>query len=196
MPNVTPTGGIDMRLISTTATLAPSTAKAPSERAGTEAGGSTTDGDKVQISMEGRQKAAAIQDLTPEQKDQVTKLVRRDQEVRTHEQAHIMAGGTLVRGGASFSYQTGPDGKKYAVGGEVNIDTSPVDDDPKATISKAQQIQKAALAPASPSGQDRAVAAQAAVMQLNAQRELAQQSSTDSKTGTGGKTGTKLALSV
>jgi hypothetical protein len=101
-----------------------------------------------------------------------------------------MAGGSLVRGGASYSFKTGPDGKRYAVGGEVHIDCSPVDGDPRATIRKAQRVQRAALAPAQPSGQDQAVAASASSMMAEATRELSQQ-----KTGSsaGQKTSTKAA---
>jgi len=84
-------------------------------------------------------------------------LRRRDGEVRAHESAHMAAGGSLVRGGASFTYEVGPDGRTYAVGGEVSIDTSSVPGDPAATMRKMQQVRAAALAPASPSGQDRAV---------------------------------------
>jgi hypothetical protein len=82
-----------------------------------------------------------------------------------------------VRSGASFSYQRGPDGRFYAVGGEVSIDTSPVPGDPQATASKAEQIQRAALAPAQPSGQDRAVAAQAARMAMEARLQQALEAS-------------------
>ncbi len=103
---------------------------------------------------------------------EIAKLRKRDQEVRTHEQAHMSAAGGLVRGGATFSYQRGPDGKQYAVGGEVNIDTSPVAGNPEATIQKAQKIRAAALAPANPSAQDRAVAASAATLEAQAQQEL------------------------
>jgi hypothetical protein len=61
------------------------------------------------------------------------------------------------------------------VGGEVSIDSSPVANDPQATLTKAQQIQAAALAPANPSAQDRAVAASAARMAIEARLALAQQ---------------------
>jgi hypothetical protein len=74
-----------------------------------------------------------------------------------------------VRGGAHFEYQVGPDGKKYAVGGEVSIDTSEIPDNPNATIQKMSTVQRAAMAPADPSPQDRAVAAQAAQKQSAAQ---------------------------
>ena len=110
--------------------------------------------------------------LTEEEQKQVDELKARDAEVKAHEQAHIAAGGSYVRGGASYDYQTGPDGKKYAVGGEVSIDTSPVEGDPQATINKAQVILKAALAPAEPSGQDKSVASQARQMMASARKEL------------------------
>jgi hypothetical protein len=101
-------------------------------------------------------------------------LQRTDREVRAHEQAHIIAGGSLVRGAASFGYTTGPDGKLYAVNGEVSIDSSPVQDDPEATISKMMRVVAAALAPARPSGQDRSVASAAMKTQMEAQQELTQ----------------------
>lgn len=110
--------------------------------------------------------------LTEEEQKQVEELKARDAEVKAHEQAHIAAGGSYVRGGARYDYQTGPDGKKYAVGGEVSIDTSAVEGDPQATINKAQVILKAALAPAEPSGQDKAVASQARQMMASARKEL------------------------
>ncbi|MCH8129990.1 MAG: hypothetical protein IIC70_08840, partial [Acidobacteria bacterium] len=59
------------------------------------------------------------------------------------------AAGSNASGGPTFEFTTGPDGKRYAVGGEVQIDTSAVDGDPQATIQKMQQVRRAALAPAS-----------------------------------------------
>jgi hypothetical protein len=107
-----------------------------------------------------------------EEQVELASLRKRDQEVRTHEQAHLAAAGGLAKGGATFSFQRGPDGKHYAVGGEVNIDTSPVSGNPEATIRKAKQIRAAALAPADPSAQDRAVAASATALEAQAQQEL------------------------
>ncbi|RUQ32145.1 MAG: hypothetical protein EKK68_05880 [Candidatus Competibacteraceae bacterium] len=104
----------------------------------------------------------------------LSQLAQRDRQVRTHEAAHIAAGGMYVRGGARFSYTTGPDGQAYATGGEVSIDRSPVPNDPQATLQKLQQVQRAALAPADPSPQDRSVAAAAAVGMTQARIELAQ----------------------
>lgn len=105
---------------------------------------------------------------------ELAELKARDQRVRAHEAAHLAAAGGLARGGASYTYQRGPDGVAYAVGGEVSIDTSAVPGNPAATQAKAQQIQAAAMAPADPSAQDRSVAAAASAMAAQAQRELQQ----------------------
>ncbi|MFA5904094.1 MAG: putative metalloprotease CJM1_0395 family protein [Desulfobacula sp.] len=91
----------------------------------------------------------------------IEELKKNDMQVRQHEMAHIAAGGRHITSGANFTYQRGPDGKKYAVSGEVGIDTSPVPGDPEATIKKMRQVKNAALAPADPSSQDLKVAANA-----------------------------------
>jgi len=112
--------------------------------------------------------------LTSQEKQVVAKLQARDRAVKAHEQAHVAAGGGLVISGPSYTYQKGPDGVNYAVGGEVNIDTSK-ETNPEATLQKAQQIRRAALAPADPSAQDRAVAAQATQLATEARVELQQE---------------------
>ncbi|QQD23450.1 hypothetical protein GJQ55_02655 [Venatoribacter cucullus] len=104
----------------------------------------------------------------------VRELKQRDQEVRAHEQAHAAVGGQLA-GGATYTYQQGPDGVRYAVGGEVQIDMSKVPNDPQATLDKMQLVQRAALAPAEPSSQDRQVAAQAGQVAAQAMAEIAQE---------------------
>ena len=114
--------------------------------------------------------------LSEEDLKQVQELKERDQEVRTHEAAHLAAAGKYATGGPSYEYKRGPDGKNYAVGGEVGIDTSAIPGDPQATLQKAQQIRAAAQAPANPSSQDRAVAASAAQMEAKARQEIAEQS--------------------
>lgn len=115
------------------------------------------------------------QGLTEQELKQLTELKARDREVRAHEAAHQAVGGQYA-GAMSFTYQRGPDGAQYAVGGEVSIDLSPVQGDPQATIEKMRIVRAAAMAPAEPSGQDRAVAAQAMQIMLQAQSELAAQS--------------------
>ena len=106
-----------------------------------------------------------------EHEETVRKLKARDAEVRAHEQAHKSAGGAYT-GSISYEYQQGPDGQNYAVGGHVDIDTSPIAGDPSATITKMQQVIRAALAPADPSSADRAVAAGASAKANEARQEL------------------------
>lgn len=114
-------------------------------------------------------------ELTPDEKARVEELRAADAAVRTHEMAHIMAGGQYILRRAQFDFVLGPDGKLYAVGGEVQIDTSPVPDDPEATIRKAQAVRRAALAPGNPSPADLRVAAAATRMEFEARMELARQ---------------------
>ena len=108
-------------------------------------------------------------DFSEQQK--VTELKRRDAEVRTHEHAHAATGGATT-GTPSFSYEVGPDGKRYVVDGEVSVDLSPVEGNPQATIAKMQKVYSAALAPANPSVQDTRVANSAAQFIAQAQSEL------------------------
>jgi len=102
---------------------------------------------------------------------EIQQLAQRDREVRAHEAAHKGVAGQYATGAAQFSYTRGPDGRQYATGGEVGIDAS-VPGDPADAIRKAQIIRRAALAPAQPSGQDRAVAAQATQMEAQARADL------------------------
>jgi hypothetical protein len=114
-------------------------------------------------------------DLTEEERREIADLRRRDAEVRAHEQAHRAAAGAHVRGGPNYTYTTGPDGRRYATGGEVQLDASPIPNDAAATIRKMQAVRRAALAPADPSAQDRRVAAQANLEISRARAELARE---------------------
>lgn len=101
----------------------------------------------------------------------IKSLQQRDREVRSHELAHAAAGGATT-GAPSYSFEVGPDGKKYAVEGEVSVDLSTVEGNPRATIAKMQKVYNAALAPANPSIQDMRVANSAAQAIAQAQSEL------------------------
>jgi hypothetical protein len=108
--------------------------------------------------------------LTEGERKQLKELKSRDTEVRSHENAHQSSGGQLA-GSPSYTFQTGPDGQRYAIGGEVSIDVSP-EDDPAATIAKMERVSRAATSPAEPSPQDFKVAAAARRMMAEAQRDL------------------------
>jgi hypothetical protein len=120
--------------------------------------------------------------LTETERRQLEQLQRRDREVRAHEQAHKAAGGRYA-GAISYDFETGPDGRRYAVGGEVPIDLSEVPGDPEATVEKMRVVRRAALAPAEPSTQDRAVAAEAAAVERQARAEARQRRGQDPTTG-------------
>ncbi|MEJ2610467.1 MAG: putative metalloprotease CJM1_0395 family protein [Candidatus Thiodiazotropha sp.] len=111
-----------------------------------------------------------ISKLTPEEQSQVRELQQRDRAVRAHEAAHRAAAGGMASGG-NYTYQTGPDGRSYAVGGEVSIRGSS-SGTPEEMLRQAETIRQAALAPADPSPQDRRVASQAAAMASQARREI------------------------
>lgn len=108
----------------------------------------------------------------PAVKAQIAQLKQNEEQVKSHEAAHKSVGGSLS-GAASYSYTQGPDGRNYISGGEVQINMSS-GRTPQETISRMQQVIRAALAPADPSGQDRAVAAQAAAQMATAQQEKLQ----------------------
>lgn len=109
--------------------------------------------------------------LSEAEEELVRKLAARDREVRDHEQAHARVGGEYA-GEPTYTYQTGPDGQRYAVGGAVAIDTAPVRNDPAATIQKMEVVKAAALAPAEPSAADRRIAAIAEAQRLQAVGDL------------------------
>lgn len=112
---------------------------------------------------------AAQEKPDPRIQAQIVQLKAIEEKVKAHEAAHKSAGGTMT-GPVSYSYTRGPDGKNYITGGEVPISVSP-GKTPRETISRMQQVIQAALAPADPSPQDRAVAAQAAALQQEARQQ-------------------------
>ncbi len=115
---------------------------------------------------------ANTQQLSVEELKRVAELKATDAKVRAHEMAHVAAGQGVVTSGPTYTYAYGPDGRAYAVGGEVGVDTSP-ENNPQANIDKGRRIQAAALAPAEPSGQDLRVAAAGRALQAEGVRELA-----------------------
>ena len=121
--------------------------------------------------------------LSPEAEQQLKELKQRDAEVRAHERAHMAAAGQHAMGGAQYTYQAGPDGRRYAIGGHVNIDTSSVPDDPEASEEKAQQVRRAALAPGDPSAQDMQVAAKASQMEAEARVDAREEEQDETQSG-------------
>lgn len=150
--------------------------------------GSRQVGDTVTIS------SAALTKADEEKNKREVDQLRQDEErVKAHEAAHKAAGGQYA-GSVSYSYRSGPDGKSYIVGGEVQIDVAP-ERTPQETISKMQVVIRAAMAPADPSGQDRAVAAQAASQMAEAQQQKSAVSEEGASSGADDTGGVKPATS-
>lgn len=115
-------------------------------------------------------------ELDAEQKaklSEIQRLSERDREVRNHEQAHQAVAGRYA-GPVNYNFVQGPDGRRYAVSGEVPIDLSPADT-PERTIAKMEQVRRAAMAPAEPSPADLQIAAEATQLMLDARAELLRQ---------------------
>ena len=129
---------------------------------------SQDDSAEQQVEQQVKDKQQQIEQAEIKQIDQ---LAQRDTEVKTHEQAHAAVGGSLAQS-PSYQYEKGPDGRRYAVDGEVNIDVSTVDGDAQATLTKMQKVYAAAMAPVQPSMADIRVAAQALQNMNEAKKEL------------------------
>jgi hypothetical protein len=123
----------------------------------------------------GRQSVGKGRELTVKEKLEIMQLGQLERSVREHEQAHLRAARDLAIGKPAYEYKEGPDGKKYVVNGEVNIDSSPVSGDAEAALEKAIKIQRTALAPSNPSAKDLQVAARARIMESKAHRKLARE---------------------
>jgi hypothetical protein len=130
-------------------------------------------GYKLSLSDENWKILDGKDEFSEEDLRKIEELKKIDKKVHTHEQAHLSAAGGYARGGANYDYITGPDGNRYANAGHVNLDTGK-EKTPEATIKKANVIQKAALAPADPSPADKQIAANAAKMASDAQKEITQ----------------------
>ena len=126
-----------------------------------------------QEKIQKQKEAQDPQKLSEGEKDLLNRLEARDSEVKIHEASHQAAGGGLT-GAASYTYQQGPDGKLYAIGGEVSI-SMPTGSTPEETIANAKKIAASAMAASSPSPQDFSVAASARMMEMKAQQQKNQQ---------------------
>lgn len=127
-----------------------------------------------QAAPESRKNTVAPRELTPEEKRIVAELQQIDRRVRDHERAHLAAGRGVITSTADFTYTYGPDGRAYAIAGEVGIDTSP-ESKPEDNIYKGQRIQAAALAPRDPSPTDYRVASIGSQLELRGRSDLAEQ---------------------
>ncbi len=105
--------------------------------------------------------AAKLPDqLTTSERADLAGLRQRDQQVRQEEKAHAAVAGDLA-GPISYTYQLGPDGRQYAVGGSVGVQARTVTGDPIEAMRLSGRMAAAANAATNPSAQDFATARQA-----------------------------------
>ncbi|QOY52615.1 putative metalloprotease CJM1_0395 family protein [Candidatus Sulfurimonas baltica] len=130
----------------------------------------TTDEKKQENTSQKKEleKSKSSKELSQDEKRLVGDLQARDMEVRSHEAAHQSGG--AATGGASYTYQQGPDGKMYAIGGEVSVSMRG-GSTPDESIRNAMAVIASAMAPSDPSSQDFAVASSARVMMMKAQQQ-------------------------
>ena len=104
--------------------------------------------------------ARRLDQLNAAERADVARLQQRDQQVRQEEKAHAAVAGDLA-GPINYSYQRGPDGRQYAVGGSVSVQASSKSGDPEEAKRLSVRMAAAANAATNPSMQDYATARQA-----------------------------------
>ena len=115
------------------------------------------------------------------------KLQARHDEVVRHEEAHYREAGHLARSRPVLSdFVTGPDGKQYATGGHVMIDTSETGD-PEKDLQRGEIIVRSAEAPlgvdSEMSQADKNVAAKGRSIIAKAEKKLGKLQKLKSKVG-------------
>ncbi len=91
-----------------------------------------------------RSGVAAESELTSAKRQVISELAARDREVRDHEAAHTNTGGRFT-GASSFTYERGPNGRNYAVAGEVSIQvSSSAIESPQDAVERVQAVRRAA----------------------------------------------------
>lgn len=116
---------------------------------------------------EGTKRGADGDTLSREDQALLDKLEARDTKVRNHEAQHVMAAGGQAQGAPTYTYQTGPDGRRYAVGGSVNIATMTTGD-PEQDARQARNAERAAMATGEPSSRDMQAAQTARLKEADA----------------------------
>lgn len=109
--------------------------------------------------------------LDQEDQARLAEMRARDKDVRDQKAAQARAAAPYA-GAANFEYETGPDGRQYAVSGEVKIDVSATVGDASETARKMEQILSATLAADELSVEDRRVLAEARKQRLEAQTDI------------------------
>jgi hypothetical protein len=109
-------------------------------------------------------------ELSAEELQKLRELERKDQQVRTRDMAFLAAAGGAA-GSVALEYETGPDGRRYAVGADIKLDTS-AGATPEQTLAKARALRAATMSARSDSSADASAAAKAVRMEAEARAEI------------------------
>lgn len=102
---------------------------------------------------------------------EIRRLKAWEDHVKQHERQHQLAGGDCA-GAPSYTYTTGPDGKRYISGGEVTMYV-PSGNSLEDSEVALERVKRAASAPADPSPQDLKTAAMASAKQASIRMNIA-----------------------
>ncbi|MFZ2959902.1 MAG: putative metalloprotease CJM1_0395 family protein [Candidatus Ozemobacteraceae bacterium] len=111
------------------------------------------------------------------QKTRLEELERQDAYIRMAIDARSLQLKPGMQGLPTYEFVRGPDGKQYAVSGELPLNVEKVQGDPEATIQNAQNIRRVALSSPSPAPGDRMAAIEASRIEYEARLELARKQS-------------------
>lgn len=173
----------------------PEDEKDVSDEENTAGDGSLDKANEKSVSGEATNSRPKAGELSEEDQKEVQRLQLRDAEVVAHENAHKAAAGGLATGAIHYDTEKGPDGRSYRTGGHVNINTAK-GKTPEETLERAAKIKRAALAPAEPSPQDRAVANKANQMESEARQELAEKRLEEAQEGSDHESSTSATVSA
>jgi len=129
-------------------------------------------------------------ELSSEELQQLRELERRDQEVRTQDMAFLAAAGGAA-GSYSLQYETGPDGRRYATGADIKLDTSS-GATPEQTLAKARALRAASMSARASS--DVNAATKAVRMEAEARAEIERARAAESQLPADGASEPEAAL--
>ncbi len=94
-----------------------------------------------------------VHGLSDNEQKAVNELKSRDKEVRLHEAEHMRNPELISVGGPKFTYAIGPDGKAYAIGGNVTLTTGKPKS-PEDAMQKAMALKNSSMGVGEPSSKD------------------------------------------
>lgn len=124
-------------------------------------------------------KPAAVKMGSPDSETEVRQMDDKSRKITNHENKHAAilrdSGTGVADAKPQLTQKQGPDGRQYAVAGEVNTDLRPVPGNPKATEHKAEAVYRSAIGDTDRSESDNQAARQALFSAQEARQAKSQQ---------------------